>query len=382
MAKLPSRFELDRRSFLLGALGASAALGCRGAVSSAPRVASAELRPAPKRVLILGGTAFLGPEIVQAAEARGHTLTLFNRGKTNPGLFPNIEKLHGDRNKGDLSALKGRQWDVIVDTSGYVPRIVGESAALLSGARQYIYVSSISVYDKPVVGVDESGPVSKLAEASIEKVTEETYGPLKAACERAAEEKMPGKVTVVRPGLIVGPGDPTDRFTYWPVRVKDGGEVLAPGEPADPVQIIDARDLGAWIVHAFEQEHTGIYNAVGPSSKLHVGDFLNEIRSAVGSTASFTWADAAFLKQQNVSPWSDMPVWVPGDGEDAGMASVNCARAIGKGLAFRPLGETARDTLAWWMAQPDARRAKLKAGISRDREREVLAAFHARAPRG
>ncbi len=375
--------ETSRRSFLLGALalgGAGIACGPTGAGAASPsgKASDTPRSRTPKKVLILGGTSFLGPEIVEIAQARGHTITLFNRGKTNPQLFPNVEKLHGDRKKSDLGALKGRTWDVVVDTSGYFPRHVTESAGLLRDAKQYIFISSISVYDKPPPGgVDENGAVGKLKDPTVEKIDEETYGPLKAACERAAEEQMPGKVTVIRPGLIVGPGDPTDRFTYWPVRLDAGGEVMAPGAPSDPVQVIDVRDLAAWIVTVLEEGHIGVYNAAGPAKPTGIGAFLDGMKSALGSSATLTWVDEAFLASQKVSPWSDMPVWV-GSGEDAGMARVSSARAIAKGLAFRPIGETARDTLAWWKAQPEERRTKPGAGLSREREREVLAASKAR----
>jgi 2'-hydroxyisoflavone reductase len=335
----------------------------------------------PMKILILGGTKFLGPELVDAARARGHTLTLFNRGKTNPGLFPDVEKLHGDRDDGTLDALRGRTWDVVVDTSGFVPRKVKATAELLASARQYLFVSSISVYDKaPKSGVDESGKVGALADPNVEKVDEATYGPLKAACERAAEAAMPGKVTSVRPGLIVGPGDGSDRFTYWPVRLKEGGDVMAPGTPADPVQYIDVRDLAAWMIVAAERGLVGVYNATGPAETQGVGGFLTRINAAAGGHARLEWVDAKFLASQKVEAWSDMPVWVDPASDDAGVSRVSCKKAIAEGLVFRPLEATAKDTLAWFEALPAERRQKLRAGISRAREAEVLAAFRARAP--
>lgn len=358
---------LTRRSLLLGA----AALG-----ACAPRAAA----PAParsKRILVLGGTQFLGPEIVRIARARGHTLTLFNRGKTNPQLFPDVEKLHGDRKTGELAALDGRTWDAVIDTSGYVPRTVTESATRLRSTRQYVFVSSISVYDTPSPsGVDESAKVGVLEDPATEKVDEKTYGPLKAACERAAEAALPGRVTVIRPGLIVGPDDPSDRFTYWPARLDGGGEVLAPGDPQDPVQFIDARDLASFTVLSIERETFGTYNAVGPGQPM--GVVLSEIARAIRSPASLTWVDADFLAAQKVAPWSDMPVWVPSKGEEAGLARIDTRKAMAKGLVCRPVSSTARDTLAWWRSLPEERRAKPRAGLSRDRERDVLAAFHAR----
>jgi len=331
-----------------------------------------------KRLLLLGGTAFLGPEIVQAAKARGWTITLFNRGKTNPGLFPELERLRGDRN-GDLKSLEGRTWDVVIDTSGYVPRHVRDSATLLKDAKQYVFISTLSVLaDNREPGMDESAPVGKLEDETVEKVTGETYGPLKALCEQAAETAMPGRVTIIRPGLIVGPGDPTDRFTYWPVRVDRGGEVLAPGTPADPVQFIDVRDLAEWTMKAVDGGHVEIYHATGPERELGMGAVLEACKKGSGSDATFLWADADFLEAQKISAWSDMPIWVPPRGDSAGFSRVNCAKAIAKGLAFRPVGETAKNTLAWWKGQPEERRKKMRAGISPEREAEVLQAWRER----
>jgi 2'-hydroxyisoflavone reductase len=364
---------LTRRSLLLGSAALAA---CSQAPRSATTISRGETK-APKRILILGGTQFLGPEIVEIAGARGHKLTLFNRGKTNPQLFPNIEKLHGDRNTGDLAALDGRTWDAVIDTSGYFPRAVNEAAAHLASASQYVFISTISVFEHPPKsGVDETGAVGKLDDPNVEKVDGKTYGPLKAACERAAEAKFPGRATIIRPGLIVGPGDPTDRFTYWPVRLDAGGDVLAPGQPSDPVQVIDVRDLAAFVVLTVERDTTGTFNAVRQSEPI--GTMLGEVAKGVGSSAKLTWVDAAFLESKKVAPWSDMPVWIPGDSEDAGMARVDVRKALAAGLTFRPLSTTARDTIAWWKEQPEERRAKKRGGLSREREREVLEAFRAR----
>lgn len=331
------------------------------------------------RILILGGTGFLGPALVHDAQARGHKLTLFNRGKTNPHLFPDLEQIHGDR-KVDLSGLQGREWDAVVDTSGYVPAVVRRSAELLKDSvGHYLFISTISVYDKPPkTGVDESGAVGKLADETTEKVTGETYGPLKALCEREAERIFAGRATTIRPGLIVGPDDPTDRFTYWPVRLDRGGDVLAPGDPTiDRIQVIDVRDLAAWTITAAERHHVGVYNAVGPREPLTIGSFLETGTKALGSSAKLTWVPASFLEKHKVEPWSDMPVWVPTDGDDGGMSRVSSQRAIERGMTFRPIGDTCRDTVAWWKTQPADRRAKLKAGLSPEREAEVLAAWRA-----
>lgn len=365
-----------RRDFVK--TGIVAGLGV-GLATSWPRIRAAEGNEGKKTLLILGGTKFLGPELVEAAKKSGYTITLFNRGKTNPGLFPDIEKLQGDRD-GKLDALRGRSWDAVVDTSGYVPRHVRDSATLLSGSvRQYVFISTISVYaDTSKPGMDETSPVGKLADEKVEKVDGETYGPLKALCEKAAEAAMPGRVTTIRPGLIVGPNDPTDRFTYWPVRVAKGGEVLAPGTPQDPVQIIDVRDLAQWTIRTIDERHVGVYNATGPDRELSIGAMLEACRKVGKAEARFVWADAAFLAEQKVTPWSDMPVWVPPSGDSAGFARVRCARAIGKGLAFRPLEATIADTLDWWKRQPEERRKSLRAGISPEREAEVLAAWKKR----
>ncbi len=381
--------RVRRREFLVQtatAAGIAAGLyACAGQEAAPPKTATSGGAPAavkrPLKILILGGTKFLGPELVEAARARGHTLTLFNRGKTNPGLFPDVEKLHGDRDDGTLDALRGRAWDVVIDTSGFVPRKVKATAELLAASGQYVFISSISVYDKPpATGVDESGRVGTLKDPAVEKVDELTYGPLKAACERAAEAAMPGKVTVVRPGLIVGPGDGTDRFTYWPVRLAAGGDTIAPGAPADSVQLVDVRDLAAWTIVAAEERHLGIYNVVGPKETLGVGELLTRTNAALGGHARLEWIEAKFLAEHKVEAWSDMPVWVDPTSDDAGVSRVSCRKAIARGLTFRPLEATVKDTMTWFATLPAERRNKLRAGISREREAEVLAAWRARHP--
>ena len=372
---------LSRRDWLrAAALGAIAGAALPGLVLGADGKAAPEPPPAGKTLLVLGGTSFLGPQVVDAAKARGYKVTLFNRGKTNPGMFPDLEQLHGDRNV-SLAPLEGRKWDVVVDTSAYFPRQVRMSAGLLKDAsKAYVLVSSISVYvDTSKPRLDESSPVGKIPDGTVETIGEGTYGPLKALCEQAAEKEMPGRVLNVRPGLIVGPGDPTDRFTYWPVRVARGGEVLAPGDPADPVQFIDVRDLGEWIVRAADKGTRGVFNATGPAAPLGIGDLLSACRKVSRSDATFRWAHAAFLEAQKVEAWSDMPVWLPPAGETLGANRVSAARAIAAGLSFRPLETTVADTLAWWKTLPDERRAKPKAGLAPDREAAVLAALRARA---
>jgi 2'-hydroxyisoflavone reductase len=338
---------------------------------------------APKSILMLGGTGFLGPQTVEAAVKRGHTVTLFNRGKTRPGLFPDLEKLQGDREVNDYKALEGRTWDAVVDTSANVPRWVNEAAAVLGNKiGHYVYVSSVSVYpDLSRPGTDESAPVATLPDGTdpkVETITGETFGPLKALSEKAAEAAMPGRVAVVRPGLIVGPDDPTDRFTYWPVRVARGGEVLAPGSPDDPIQLIDVRDLGAFLVTLIESQARGTFNALGPAETLTLARMLEACKTASHSDATFTYAPVDFLEEQKVHAWSDMPAWVPHQGETAGFMHVSNARAIAAGLTFRSIDDTAKTTLDWFETQPGERRKKLRAGLTPERETAVLAAWKAR----
>lgn len=330
------------------------------------------------RILILGGTVFLGRTLVEAAQERGHEITLFNRGQTNPELFPNaenVEKLRGDRD-GDLAALAGRRWDAVIDTCGYVPRIVHRSAELLADAvAHYTFISTLSVYaDVNEIGIDEKAPVATLEDESTEKITSQSYGPLKALCEQAAEAAMPGRVLTVRPGLIVGPHDPTDRFTYWPWRVAQGGEVLAPSKPERRIQFIDVRDLAEWIVAMIEQQETGIYNANGPAEPLSMGELLHTCREVSGSDATFTWVSEPFLMDHQVQPWSDMPLWIRASNAAArGFSAFDCSQAIAAGLTFRPLEITVRDTLNWARGRsPDH---KWRAGLSRQREAELLHAW-------
>ena len=379
MSPTTSRREFVKRSAVLaGAVGLGA---WRGGPLDAEREAGAGPEPAPRplRILILGGTGFIGPHEVDYARARGHHLTLFNRGKTNPGLFPDIEQLHGDRN-GDLESLKGKRWDVCIDNSASNIEWVRLSAAFLKDAvRRYLYVSSISAYsDMSTPGMDEDAPTFTYESAGVSRDAEKLpYGLQKALCERETRRVFGDRATIVRPGLIVGPRDPTDRFTYWPVRVHRGGDVLAPGTPADPTQVIDARDLTGFMVRLVEGDVSGTFNATGHSRGM--GELLEGIRAAEGADCTFTWADAAFLAAHEVKPWSDMPVWVPDTTETAGFARVDIRRAIGAGLTFLPLAKTVRDTLAWFQAQPAERRDHLRSGLTPEREAEVLNAWRSRA---
>lgn len=339
--------------------------------------------PPAKTLLILGGTHFLGPAVIEAAKARGFTITLFNRGETSPDRFPDLEKLHGDRDpdKGEgLKALAGRQWDAVIDTSGYYPRIVKASAELLApSVRQYVFVSSLSAYaENATVGADETAPSATLEDPTVESRGDkgQHYGALKALCEQAAEAAMPGRVTNVRVGCIVGPGDPTDRLTYWLARLERGGEVLAPGTPGDPIQIIDVRDLGAWLVTLVENRTMGLFNAVGPGEALTMGGVLDRCKTATGSDARLTWVSAKFLMDVPVEP-RDVPIWSPPEGEWEGFYQRSNARAVRAGLTFRPALETVKDTLAWFKTLPPERQANLMAGMSNEREAELLAAFRA-----
>lgn len=375
---------IDRRNFVLGSLaaGAAAACGSRQDPGGAPAPGAAlpaAAPPARKSILVLGGTGFLGPHVVTAALARGHTVTLFNRGKTHPGLFPEVEKLRGDRD-GHLEALANRRWDAVVDPSGYVPRIVKASAELLApNVGHYVFISTISVYAKfDVVEPDESLPVATLADPTSEDV-KAGYGALKALCERAAEAAMPGRVANIRPGLIIGPGDPTGRFTHWPTRLAEGGEVLAPGDGSTPVQYIDGRDLGAWIVRVVEDRTVGTMNALGPEHRVTMKSVLDECNRALGGKAQLTWVDAAFLDQQGVEGWSELPMWLDNKGEFAGFGTLQNTRAVRAGLTFRPIGDTAKDTLAWLDTLPEDQRARARSsGIKPDKEARVLAAWKAR----
>jgi 2'-hydroxyisoflavone reductase len=355
------------------------------ALNTKPASLLAEQSLKPLRVLILGGTGFTGPYQVKYALARGHTVTTFNRGKTHPGeLPPEVEQLIGDRN-GKLDALKGRKWDVVIDNPTTLPAWVRDAAQILKGnVERYVFISTISVYADTSKPLDENAPLAKYDGADAFKETLEamkasgfkTYGPLKALSEQEAEKWFPEKTLVIRPGLIVGPNDQTDRFTYWPVRIDRGGEVLTPGTPSDPVQFIDARDLAEWTIRMVENRETGIYNATGPAKQLGIGDLLGGIKMTMNANSNLTWVDAEFLEQHKVSPWSDMPVWVPPVGETAYFGRASIEKALKKGLRFRSLAVTARDTLAWFKSLPAERQSTLRAGIKPEREKEVLVEWH------
>ena len=295
------------------------------------------------KLLVLGGTLFVGRAVAEAALGHGHELTLFHRGRTNPGLFPDVEHLHGDRD-GDLSALEGRSFDAVIDTSGYVPRVVRASAELLADVEHYVFVSTISVYADLSTGPSEESPRHRW-DGSTESV-DEAYGELKAACEDVVEEVFGNRATVARPGLIVGPHDPTYRFTYWVERIARGGDVLAPEPRDNRVQLIDVRDLAAWLVHCAEERVTGAYNAIGPAAPLSMEELLETCRRETGSDAELHWVDAERLQERGVEEWSTLPLWLVDPGH-SGVVKADNSRAIAAGLTFRPLAETVRDTLDW-----------------------------------
>jgi len=323
------------------------------------------------KILIIGGTRFLGRHLTASALARGHEVTLFNRGQSNPGLFPQVETILGDREK-DLNLLSGRRWDMVIDTCGYVPRVVGLSAqALREAVGHYVFISSISVYaDFSKIGITEEDAAGKLEDESVEEITGETYGSLKALCEKAVEAAFPGRALIIRPGLIVGAYDPTDRFTYWPVRVAIGGEILAPEGPQAPVQIIDARDLSDFIFKLMERKAAGIYHATGPDYPLTLGEILKTSQEISGSAINIHWASIEFLARHKVEPWSDLPVWFPDTAENLGFSRVDVSKAIAAGLAFRPLSETIRDTLDWASTRPLDH--KWSAGLDPEREAKLI----------
>ncbi len=334
------------------------------------------------KLLLIGGSIFLGRHLIDAALASGHQVTLFNRGQHNPDLYPEVEKLRGDR-WGDLAIFGGRHWDAVIDTCGYLPRIVRRSAELLAGAvAHYTFISSISVYSNfDLNGTDENAPVKTITAGQLKEAEEidpgerataitygKMYGALKALCELAAEEAMPGRVLNIRPGVIVGPHDYSDRFTYWVHRVAQGDEVLAPGHPDRRVRVIDVRDLAEWIVRLVETKQAGIYNATGAEDELTMERLLKECQTVCGSDARFIWASAKFLLEQKVGAWSELPLWIPEAYN--GIFVVNNDKAIAAGLTFRPLANTISDTLKWDAARfPGVER---HAGLKEERERHLL----------
>ena len=368
------------RREILG-LTASLAVGSITLSNAAVIGSTTEASIKPLSILILGGTGFTGPHQVRYALSRGHKLTLFNRGRRPKEWPAAVEELTGDRDTNDYAVLKGRKFDVCIDNPTSVPHWVRDAASVLKGnVGQYLFISTISVYaGSSKIGSDESAPREKYAgkDAMAETTAElrknmALYGPLKALSEDEAHKQFPGITTVIRPGLIVGPGDETDRFTYWPVRLARGGKVLAPPF-ADPVQFIDARDLAEWTIRMAESKTTGDFNGHGPGFELSTGAMLHGINAVTSKGAKLREASAEFLSKNKVNAWSDLPVWVPGQGETAGFHRRSNARAINAGLTFRSLATTAADTLRWFEQQPEARQSALRAGLKPEREAQLLA---------
>jgi 2'-hydroxyisoflavone reductase len=334
------------------------------------------------RLLVIGGTHFVGRHAVVEAVGRGHDVTVFHRGESEPGDgFPEVEHLHGDRD-GGLAPLEGRRWDAVLDTCGYVPRVVRESLRALAGnAGHYTFVSSLSAYAEDVApGATEETPSVDPAPQDAEEVTGESYGPMKVTCELAVAEAFPGKASIVRPGFIVGPNDAMDRFAYWVRRADQGGEILAP-EPRDMlVQLVDARDLAAFMIDGVERGADGVANVTGPAEPLTMRELLQACVEVARSDATLTWVEEAFLRERGLYEpgehgWEQLPYWYP---EEAGFAAFDVSRAIGEGLRFRPLRETIADTLAWDRARD--RSEPLSAGVTLARERELLEAWREAEP--
>ena len=373
----------DRRDFLRLTAAATGGLGL--GVSPESLVAGSFRKPESParraiRILILGGTGFIGPHQVRYALDRGHTVTLFNRGRTNTHLFPGVERLVGDRN-GQLDALAGRSWDVVIDNSRSNPEWVRLAADFLKDSvGLYFYVSSRSAYsDTSIVPMTADAPTYTYESAGVSRDSESLpYGLAKALSEREAQRIFVGRTNIVRPGLIIGPGDDTDRFTYWPVRINRGGEVLAPGDPTDPVQIIDVRDFTEWMIRMAEDGTAGVFNGVGPRTPRPMAELLYGIRGITTAETTFTWVNREFLTQIGIRPYSHMPGWRPPTPGSEGFARFDLTPEIEAGLTFRPLAVTAQETLDFHFSRSPERQADLRAGISAEREAEVLAAWHAR----
>jgi len=367
----------SRREFIKAGVVGGAAIA-----AGVPQVAGAGEEKAdfkPLRILVLGGTGFLGPHMVREALRRGHDVTLFNRGRTNNALFPDLETIKGDRDNG-LDGLKNRKWDAVVDNSGWVPRHVQDSAHLLAGScDRYVYTSTVSVYADFKVHNLETSPLATIADETVEEVTGETYGPLKALCEkRAAAEIDADKLTIIRPTYVCGPGDHTDRFSYWPIRTRNGGEMIWPGSPADVIQIIDVRDLANFTIDSIDHNISGIYNAVNPADEFTMGNMLEISEALTATMVDPVWISEEFAYEHHLIATGALPIWSPKAGEYGGAETFSGVAARNAGLRNRPERETARDVLSWWDTQDDERRAAMKAGLTAEREAELIEAWKTR----
>lgn len=359
--------------------------------SALPFASAKAAPPKPMNLLILGGTGFIGPHQVRYAVARGHKVTVFNRGRRPQDFPPPVEELTGDRNTGDLASLKGRTWDACIDNPTTLPFWVRDAADVLAGqVGHYLFVSTLSAYAANATpGEDETAPLATYTGADPMAERQPTapvlFGPLKAVSESVARARFGAdRTTIVRPGLIVGPGDETDRFTYWPARLSKTGQAwgpqaLAPGDGTDPITLIDARDLAEWTVRLAEQRTAGAFNAMGPADPLTMSGLIDGVAKGVGARPELIWAPSDWLAAKGVNGWSDLPVWLPGAGRTAGFHRRSNAAALKAGLTFRPLSDSARDALAWLRTQPAERQAKLKAGLTAEREAELLKDLAARA---
>ena len=332
----------------------------------------------PGSLLILGGTGFIGPHLTEEAQRRGWKVTHFNRGKHVSGGVAGVETLIGDRN-GELDALRGRSWDAVIDDTGYVPKYVKVSADLLAPSVRYcLYISSISAYASFAAPNDEHSALGKLTDVETDKITGDTYGPMKVLCEQYSAAAFKNRISIVRPGYIVGPLDPTDRFTYWPVRASRGGEMLAPGTPKDPIQIIDVRDLTSFMMTLVESRTNGIFNAVSPPRAFSMGDLITASqRASPKAGTKVTWVTAGFIAAHSKPEELNLPIWAPPTGDTAGLGLTSIEVSRPAGLHSRPLEETVRDTLAWYQSLPADRRAKLRSGLDSDKEADTLRAWHA-----
>jgi 2'-hydroxyisoflavone reductase len=353
------------KASLLG--GVAAATGLEARESEAGETPGEKNRSLS--ILVLGGTGFIGPHMVREALRRGHGVSLFNRGRTNNELFPDLTLYKGDRD-GGLDVLAGGRWDAVIDNSGYVPRHVDDSARLLASlADHYVYISTISVYGDLTRPVTENSAVATPEDETVEEVTGGTYGPLKALCERRVVDALgDSRSTILRPTYICGPGDRTDRYTYWPVRTERGGSMLWPGTPADEIQIIDVRDLAIFTIDCVEQRTPGVFNTVTPAGSFTMGDLLEDCRAVSGVDVEPTWVSGDFLSGQEAR----LPIWEDPGSEYAALSAVDGTRAAAAGLRNRPTRETARDTLAWWKTLPADRTEATRAGLSPEREAELL----------